>query len=87
MTDSPDMDLLVKPLTSKFDLFGQALRQEIKAAKQYLESVCSQLLPTSMGSGVTAIVGTKIAQSIIRYGEQNKVHREDHFRMGVCRDV
>ena len=64
---------VVTPLPSKINPFGQAVRKEIEAARQYLESARSQFLLASVGGKVAAIVGTEIAQSIINYGEQNNV--------------
>jgi len=64
---------VVTPLPSKVDPFGQVLRKDIEAVKLYLELARSRFLLASVGGKVAATVGKEIAQSIIKYGEQNKV--------------
>ena len=81
---------IVTPLPSKIDPFGRALSREIETAKQYLESVCSQFLLASVGGKIATIVSTEIAQSIISYGEQNKVDlivMSSQGRSGISRWV
>ena len=64
---------VVTPLPLKNDPFRKALRKEIEATNLYLESARSRFLLASIGGKIAAIVGTEIAQSIINYGDQNKV--------------
>ncbi|MGB3713024.1 MAG: universal stress protein, partial [Candidatus Promineifilaceae bacterium] len=73
MTAEINLLSVVTPLPLKIDPFRQALRKEIEATKQYLESARSRFLLASIGGKDAAIVGTEIAQSIINYGDRNKV--------------
>ena len=64
---------VVTPLPPRIDPYSQALRKEIDAAKPYLELARAQFLPVAVAGRVAVIVGTEIDQSIINFGEQNKV--------------